>query len=84
MIILIFSFFFFFFSLILAKTNEVRNHRETERSERVKRESGKTFLRQGKERREEKEEEDERKDVVISFFNMFSLVQYQMKFDISD
>lgn len=38
-------------SLILVKTNEVRNHRETERSQRVKRESGKTFLRQGKERR---------------------------------
>ncbi len=38
-----------------------------ERSQRVKRESGKTFLRRGKERREEKEEE-ERKDVVITFF----------------
>ncbi len=68
----------------------MRNHRETERSQRVKRESGKTFLRQGKERRgekeeeEEEEEEEERKDVVITFFSMLSLVQYQMKFDNSD
>ena len=69
------DYFDFFFSLILEKTNEVCNHRETERSQRVKRESGKTFLRQGKERREE-----ERKDVVITFFSVFSLVEYQRKF----
>lgn len=31
-------------------TNEVCSHRETDSSRRVKRQSGKTFLRQGKER----------------------------------
>lgn len=61
------------------KTNEVPNHRETEHSQRVKRESGKTFLRQGKERREEKDEY-EWKDVGMTFFNMLSLERYQTEF----
>lgn len=46
-----------------------------ERSQRVKRESGKTFLRRVK----GEKGEEERKDVVMTFFSMFSLVQYQMK-----